>query len=92
MNALGIWSFAQIAGWSAANAQWVGTHLRFSGRIERELWSEQARLLGAGVETGHARAIRQGSVRIDAALEEPLSDSDAQALRHLCRRFQPCWI
>jgi predicted flap endonuclease-1-like 5' DNA nuclease len=45
LNALGIWHFDQIAAWSIAEAAWVGEHLSFPGRIEREHWVEQARKL-----------------------------------------------
>lgn len=45
LNALGIWSFAQIAAWTPENAKWVGSYLAFAGRIEREDWIGQAKAL-----------------------------------------------
>ncbi len=45
LNALGIWSFAQIAAWTPENAKWVGSYLAFVGRIEREDWIGQAKAL-----------------------------------------------
>jgi len=42
LHALGIWHFSQIAGWTPANVEWVGTYLAFPGRIEREDWVAQA--------------------------------------------------
>jgi predicted flap endonuclease-1-like 5' DNA nuclease len=47
LYALGIWHFEQIASWTPANVEWVGSYLAFPGRIEREEWIEQARELAA---------------------------------------------
>lgn len=46
LNALGIFHFDQIAGWTAEESRWVGSYLAFPGRIEREDWVGQARGLG----------------------------------------------
>ncbi len=45
LNDLGITSFAQIAQWSAADAETWGDRLAFPGRIEREDWIGQAKSL-----------------------------------------------
>lgn len=45
LNALGIYHLDQIAAWDEANMRWVGAYLSFPGRIEREDWVGQARLL-----------------------------------------------
>ena len=42
LNELGIWTYAQIAGWTPENATWVENHLSFKGRVGRENWVEQA--------------------------------------------------
>lgn len=50
---LGVTSFAQIAAWSDADVERIDAQLgRFKGRITRDQWIEQARLLSAGDETG----------------------------------------
>lgn len=51
LNALGVWHFRQIAGWSAAEVAWVDDQLSFRGRIERDDWIGQAKTLAAGGET-----------------------------------------
>lgn len=51
----GITTFAQIAGWTAADVKRVEEYLQFDGRIERERWIEQAKLLAAGNEKEFAR-------------------------------------
>lgn len=52
LNSLGIWSYAQIAAWTPAEAAWVEDYLSFKGRIGRDGWIEQAQAL-AGTETKH---------------------------------------
>ncbi len=37
LNALGIWTYTQIACWSNQNVRWIGSYLAFPGRIEREV-------------------------------------------------------
>ena len=51
---LGVTRFDQIAGWSEADIDRVDAQLgRFQGRIRRDNWVEQARLLGSGDEAGY---------------------------------------
>ena len=45
LNALGIWTYTQIACWSNQNVRWIGSYLAFPGRIEREFWVGQAQAL-----------------------------------------------
>jgi predicted flap endonuclease-1-like 5' DNA nuclease len=48
LNDLGIFHFAQIAGWTQADAAWIDDKLDFPGRVTREKWVEQAKtLMGA---------------------------------------------
>ncbi|MBB3033925.1 hypothetical protein [Alteriqipengyuania lutimaris] len=49
LNALGVTSFGQIASWSEADIDRIDDQLgRFKGRIRRDNWIEQARLLESG--------------------------------------------
>ena len=51
-NALGVWHFDQIASWNASEIAWVDYNLEgFKGRISRDDWVEQAKILAAGGET-----------------------------------------
>ena len=53
LNEMGITRFAQIAAWDDAEVDQFDARLgRFSGRIRRDAWVEQARLLSAGDESG----------------------------------------
>ncbi len=52
---MGITTFAQIAAWDDAEIDRVDAQMgRFQGRIRRDQWVEQARLLAAGDATGYA--------------------------------------
>ncbi|MCZ8374932.1 MAG: hypothetical protein O9342_06115 [Beijerinckiaceae bacterium] len=62
LHGLGIWHFAQIAGWNAEEVKWVGGYLAFPGRIEREDWVGQAKILAAGGTTDFARRADAGEV------------------------------
>ncbi|MBU2587977.1 MAG: hypothetical protein KJ872_07685 [Alphaproteobacteria bacterium] len=51
LGELGITSYAQIAAWSDADVERIDAQLgRFKGRITRDQWIEQAKLLAAGDE------------------------------------------
>jgi NADH-quinone oxidoreductase subunit E len=45
LNGLGIWTYGQIAGWTAEEIAWVDDYLSFKGRIERDGWIGQAKAL-----------------------------------------------
>ncbi len=51
LNDLGIYHYSQIAALTPDNIKWLDVRLHFSGRIERENWVEQARVLAAGDDT-----------------------------------------
>ena len=56
----GVTTFAQIAAWTTADIERIEHALQFGGRVERERWVEQAKLLAAGNETGIRQAISDG--------------------------------
>lgn len=47
LNELGIYTFAQIAAWTAEDVAWVDGNLKFKGRIERDDWMSQAKTFGS---------------------------------------------
>ena len=59
---LGIFHFRQIAAWSRPEIRWVGTYLAFPGRIDREDWVGQAKVLAEGGETEFAARVDAGDV------------------------------
>lgn len=60
LNELGVYHFDQIAAWTEENKAWVDTRLRFKGRIDREDWIAQAKILAAGGETEFSRRAGSG--------------------------------
>ncbi len=53
LNTLGVTTFAEIASWGEADIDRVDAQLdRFKGRIRRDSWVEQAKLLAAGDQAG----------------------------------------
>lgn len=47
LHGLGYFHFDQIAAWGKDQVDWVDDHLRYKGRIERDEWIAQAKLLAA---------------------------------------------
>ncbi|WP_417767816.1 NADH-quinone oxidoreductase subunit E [Stappia sp.] len=62
LNELGIYHFDQIAVWTEENKAWVDTRLKFKGRIDREDWIAQAKVLAAGDETEFSKRVDGGDV------------------------------
>ena len=62
LNSMGVTSYQQIANWSASDIDRVSQVLDFRGRIERENWVEQARILSAGGQTEFSRRVDRGEV------------------------------
>ena len=62
-NDLGFYHFDQIAGWSADEVAWVDSNLKgFKGRVTRDNWVEQAKLLASGGETEFSKRVDGGDV------------------------------
>jgi predicted flap endonuclease-1-like 5' DNA nuclease len=80
LNGLGIYHFGQIAAWSADHAAWIEHEMTFPGRIERESWIPQAKLLAAGLDTDHSAAVKSGAKRIDDSADAPMSEAEASSL------------
>ncbi len=75
LNSLGYFHYDQIAKWSPNEVQWVDEHLRFKGRIERDEWIPQAKLLAAGNETEFSRLYGNGEAESAKAGTERSGES-----------------
>jgi predicted flap endonuclease-1-like 5' DNA nuclease len=62
LNAMGVLTYEQIANWTADDVGTVNVKLEFKGRIERENWIEQARILASGGQTDFSRRFERGEV------------------------------
>lgn len=62
-NELGFWHFEQVANWSADEVAWVDANLEgFKGRVSRDEWVAQAKILAAGGETEFSKKVEDGDV------------------------------
>ena len=50
LNGLGIYKFEQISKWKKAERDWVDDYLNFKGRIDRDDWVKQAKVLTKGAK------------------------------------------
>lgn len=63
VNDLGVYHFDQIAGWSADEVAWVDANLKgFKGRVSRDGWVDQAKVLAAGGSTAFSDKVKKGDV------------------------------
>lgn len=62
LNAIEVTQFAQIAKWSAKEQADIGERLAFPGRIEREEWVKQAKVLATGGTTKFSKRVAKGQV------------------------------
>ncbi len=62
-NELGFYHFDQIAAWTDAEVAWVNANLKgFKGRVTRDDWVGQAKLLAAGGDTEFSKRVDKGGV------------------------------
>jgi predicted flap endonuclease-1-like 5' DNA nuclease len=62
LQGLGFFHFDQIAAWTKSEIDWVEDHLRFGGRIAREEWTKQARLLADGKDAEFTKLYGTGGL------------------------------
>lgn len=66
LNAAGINSFTQIAAWTKKEQVEFAEQLSFAGRIEREEWVRQAKVLAKGGATEFSKRVAKGEVASSA--------------------------
>lgn len=67
LNALGVTRYDQVANWTQSDIERFSEKLDFNGRIERENWVEQARILSAGGQTEFSQRVDRGEVETSRA-------------------------
>ena len=60
LNELGFYHFDQVAAWRKKEIDWVDGNLRFKGRIERDEWIKQAKVLAKGGTTAFVTKAKKG--------------------------------
>ena len=62
-NSMGFYHFDQIASWTADEVAWVDANLEgFKGRVSRDKWIDQAKILAGGGETEFSKRVEDGDV------------------------------
>lgn len=62
-NSLGFYYFDQIANWTPDEEAWVDANLEgFKGRVSRDTWIAQAKVLATGEETEFSKRVEGGDV------------------------------
>lgn len=69
LHAAGIWHFDQIAAMSQEELAWISSFSGFPGRALRENWAGESKILAAGGETEHSKAVKAG--KIPSSLDKP---------------------
>ena len=63
LNEMGFFHFDQVASWTADEVAWVNANLSgFKGRVSRDDWVEQAKILAAGGDTEFSKRVDKGDV------------------------------
>ena len=59
LNSLGVWHFDQIGALTPDELRFLAHHAGFPGRDVAEQWQAEAKILAAGGETEHSRAMKR---------------------------------
>ncbi len=63
LNDMGFYHFDQVAKWTEEEVSWVDQNLEgFKGRVSRDTWVEQAKLLAEGKETEFSARAKKGGI------------------------------
>lgn len=63
LHGMGVFHFDQIASWGPAEVAWMDDNLEgFKGRVSRDNWIEQAKILAGGGETAFSKKVEGGDV------------------------------
>ncbi len=63
LHGMGYYHYSQVAGWTAEEVAWVDDNLEgFKGRVSRDNWVDQAKLLATGGETEFSKRVEEGDV------------------------------
>ncbi|MEO1177139.1 MAG: hypothetical protein AAFV87_08235 [Pseudomonadota bacterium] len=63
LHSMGFYHFDQVASWGAEEVAWVDQNLQgFKGRVSRDNWVSQAKILAEGGETEFSKKVGKGGV------------------------------
>ena len=63
LNKMGVYHFDQVSSWRTKEVQWVDDNLEgFKGRVSRDEWVKQAKILAKGGKTEFSKKVAKGGV------------------------------
>ncbi|MEM9013389.1 MAG: endonuclease [Pseudomonadota bacterium] len=63
LNSMGFYHFDQVAAWTSEEVAWVDENLEgFKGRVSRDNWVAQAKVLAEGGATDFSKRVKEGDV------------------------------
>ena len=63
LNKLGFYHFDQVGSWRVKEVKWVDENLEgFKGRVSRDEWVKQAKVLAKGGQTEFSKKVKKGSI------------------------------
>lgn len=63
LNTMGVYHFDQVSGWRAQEVKWADENLEgFKGRVSRDEWVKQAKVLAKGGKTEFSKKVAKGGV------------------------------
>jgi len=62
LNEMGFYHFDQVASWRKKEVEWVDSRLKFKGRIVRDEWIKQAKVLARGGTSDFSNKVKKGGV------------------------------
>ncbi|GAA3871012.1 NADH:quinone oxidoreductase [Celeribacter arenosi] len=63
LHSMGVYHFDQVGGWRAKEVKWMDDNLAgFKGRVTRDEWVKQAKVLAKGGETEFSSKVKKGGV------------------------------
>ena len=63
LNKMGVYHFDQVSSWRTKEVQWVDDNLEgFKGRVSRDEWVKQAKVLARGGATEFSKKVKKGGV------------------------------
>lgn len=75
LNETGIYHFDQVSKWNTKNCAWIEEYLHFHGRIRKEKWVEQAKILAEGNETEYSLKVENGELLEEEPIIEEITEN-----------------
>ena len=89
LNGLGIYSYDQVARWKKAEVEWVDDHLKFKGRIERDEWIPQCKMMAKASPNKVKPAAKTAAKKTSTTSAASKAGSKAKTTKTSTRKAAP---